>query len=162
MPRTQTADTSIEIDLADETATADLAAALARIARPGDVLALSGDLGTGKTTFARAFIRAVGATQEEVPSPTFTLAQIYEAGTRTVYHFDLFRLSAPEETEELGMDDAFADGISLIEWPDRLGPRLPAERLDVALAMGAHPRARRVRLTGHGGWRRRLEDADLG
>ena len=152
----------MNMDLDDEDATARLATALAAMTRPGDILALSGDLGAGKTAFARAFIHAAGLPDEEVPSPTFTLLQTYETRIGMVYHFDLYRLSTPEETEELGMDEAFADGISLIEWPARMGARLPAERLDIALAMGDGPQARRVRLTGHQGWRRCLTEANLG
>ena len=145
----------IEIALSDQTATEDLAASLARLAGTCDVLALAGDLGTGKTVFARAFIRALG-TVEEVPSPTFTLVQIYELGRVTVYHFDLFRLNAPGEVFELGIEEAFADGISLIEWPERMLGLLPGERLDVALAMGPTTDSRHVRLTGHGAWAERL------
>jgi tRNA threonylcarbamoyladenosine biosynthesis protein TsaE len=138
--------------LPDPAATASLAAAVARLARPGDVIALHGDLGAGKTLFARAFIG-----EAEVPSPTFTLVQAYEppegetAGGR-IWHFDLYRLQGPEEAIELGIEDAFAEGISLIEWPDRLGALLPAERLDVALDFAAAPEARVARLTGHGRW----------
>src|SRR5882762_7586612 len=104
----------IAIDLPDETATAALGARIAAIARPGDVIALAGDLGAGKTTFARAFIRARGGSGE-VPSPTFTLVQIYELPDGPVWHFDLYRLRHPDEAWELGIEDAFRDGISLIE-----------------------------------------------
>jgi tRNA threonylcarbamoyladenosine biosynthesis protein TsaE len=149
-----------ELDLPDEAATNALAAALARLARATDVFALSGELGTGKTTFARAFIDARGG-GEEVPSPTFTLVQVYEVANGAVYHFDLFRLANPGDAFELGTEDAFAEGISLIEWPERLGPHLPAERLDVAFAYGAAVTSRKVRLTGHGTWKSRLENAGL-
>lgn len=161
MPRAEPAESRLEMELADEAATNDLARTLAGLAKRGDVFALWGGLGTGKTTFARAFIGAAGAA-EEVPSPTFTLVQAYDAGGLTIHHFDLFRLSAPEDTDELAMDEAFADGVSLIEWPDRLGPRLPTGRLDVALAMGARPGARRARLTAHARWPARLAEAGLG
>jgi tRNA threonylcarbamoyl adenosine modification protein YjeE len=151
----------LEIDLVDEAATAALAANLARIARPHDVLALSGDLGSGKTAFARAFVRASGA-GAEVPSPTFTLVQAYDGNAGPIHHFDLFRLTSPEETDELAMDEAFADGICLIEWPDRMGARLPAERLDIEFGPGPDAGARCVRLSAHGAWRRRLGEAGLG
>jgi len=150
----------LELDLPDEAATDALAAALAHLAHASDVFALSGELGTGKTTFARAFIGARGG-GEEVPSPTFTLVQVYEVTDGTVYHFDLFRLDSPTDTFELGIEDAFAEGISLIEWPERLGPLLPAERLDVALAYGAAAPSRTARLTGHGAWKSRLGNAGL-
>ncbi|HEY1259264.1 MAG TPA: tRNA (adenosine(37)-N6)-threonylcarbamoyltransferase complex ATPase subunit type 1 TsaE, partial [Stellaceae bacterium] len=107
---------TIVVDLPDEMATAALAERLAGIAAAGDVIALEGELGSGKTTLARAFIAARGA-GEEVPSPTFTLVQTYQAETVSIWHFDLYRLQAPEEAWELGIEEALADGISLIEWP---------------------------------------------
>jgi tRNA threonylcarbamoyladenosine biosynthesis protein TsaE len=143
------------IELPDEAATAALAAAIATRARPGDVIALKGELGAGKTSFARAFIRARGSA-EEVPSPTFTLVQVYEPGGAAVWHFDAYRLRDPEEAWELGIEDAFRDGISLIEWPERLGPLLPARRLEIALSAGARPQARRAVLDPGGDWARRL------
>ena len=155
-----TAQTSLRLDLADEPATAALAARLARLARLGDVIALSGPLGSGKTAFARAFIHArAAAGAEEVPSPTFTLVQTYDAGDVTIYHFDLFRLAHPDEAVELGIEDAFAEGITLIEWPERLDDRLPPDRLEVALEHGRHADARRARLTGCGAWSGRLSAA---
>ena len=141
--------------LADETATASLAAALAARARPGDVLTLSGVLGAGKTSFARFFIRALGI-GEEVPSPTFTLVQTYETTRGTVWHFDLYRLTSPEEVWELGFEEALIDGIILIEWPERIGALLPRERLDLTLAAGASPQARVATLQGSAGWSARL------
>lgn len=148
------------LDLADERATAALAAALAALARTGDIFALSGELGTGKTVFARAFLRALGV-GEDVPSPTFTLVQAYETEAGPVYHFDMYRLEKPEDAFELGIEDAFADAISLIEWPDRLGALLPSRRLDIALAYAAAQSARRATLTGHGDWSERLEHVEL-
>jgi tRNA threonylcarbamoyladenosine biosynthesis protein TsaE len=144
------------IALPDPAATAALAVALARLARPGDVIALRGDLGAGKTFFARAFIA-----EPDVPSPTFTLVQTYELAQGRVWHFDLYRLQSPEEAIELDIEDAFAEGISLIEWPDRLGPLLPAERLDVELSFGPTADARIARLTGHGRWAARLAESGL-
>src|SRR5437763_3872952 len=119
------------IDLPDEAATAAFAGRLARLARPGDVIALKGELGAGKTSFARAFSRARAGQDEVVPSPTFTLAQIYEFPDLTIWHFDLYRLRDPEEAWELGIEDAFHDGVSLIEWPERLGSLLPPRRLEI-------------------------------
>ncbi|MDH5748196.1 MAG: tRNA (adenosine(37)-N6)-threonylcarbamoyltransferase complex ATPase subunit type 1 TsaE [Rhodospirillales bacterium] len=150
---------AFQMELADEAATVALAARLAALARPGDVFALRGGLGAGKTVFARAFIQKLGDSPEEVPSPTFTLVQTYETGAGTIYHFDLYRIESPEETDELDLEDAFADGISLIEWPDRMGSRLPAERLEVSLAFAGADTARIVRLTGYGGWAERLTEA---
>jgi len=155
------------IDLPDERATAALAARLAPLAAAGDVIALAGDLGTGKTSFARAFIRArLGDPKEEVPSPTFTLVQIYEpkAGNgaprqgagEAIWHFDLYRLESPEDAWELAIEDAFRDGISLIEWPDRLGPLLPSRRLEIALTAGDRVEARRAVLSASETWQHRL------
>jgi tRNA threonylcarbamoyladenosine biosynthesis protein TsaE len=143
------------VDLADEKATEALAAQLAALALPSDVIALSGELGAGKTCFARAFIRARGG-EESVPSPTFTLAQTYELPRGAVWHFDLYRLRAAEEAWELGIEDAFHGGISLIEWPERLGSLLPARRLRIALDFGPTPGARRATLSPGGDWAVRL------
>jgi tRNA threonylcarbamoyladenosine biosynthesis protein TsaE len=145
-------------DLPDEAATAELAARVAAGARAGDVIALRGDLGVGKTSFARAFIRARGAIAEDVPSPTFTLVQIYELEAATIWHFDLYRLAAPEEAWELGIEEAFAGGISLIEWPERLGALLPQRRLDIALGFARLPQARRAACEGGAEWRARLAE----
>ncbi len=139
------------IILADEAATAALAAVLARQARSGDVLTLSGPLGAGKTSFARAFIAALGV-RDEVPSPTFTLVQTYETAVATVWHFDLYRLTGPDEVHELGLDEALIDGIVLIEWPERLGTLLPRERLDVVLQPGAGVDSRQATLHGTARW----------
>ncbi len=133
----------IAIELPDEAGTAALAARVAAFARPGDVIALKGELGAGKTSFARAFIAARGG-GGEVPSPTFTLVQLYEVGDATIWHFDAYRLRDPEEAWELGIEDAFQDGISLIEWPERMGPLVPARRLEITLAQGPTPAARRA------------------
>jgi tRNA threonylcarbamoyladenosine biosynthesis protein TsaE len=145
------------INLPDEAATAAFAARLAATARPGDVIALRGDLGAGKTTFARAFIRARGAV-EDVPSPTFTLVQIYETAGASVWHFDLYRLAAADEAWELGIEDAFASGIALVEWPERLGTLLPQRRLEITLEFADEPGARRAVVDGGAGWRATLAD----
>ena len=139
-----------------------LAAKLARLARPGDVIALRGGLGAGKTALARGFIRSRhalstggGEDVAEVPSPTFTLVQVYELADAAVWHFDLYRLAKPEDAWELGIEDAFDEAISLIEWPERLGSLLPADRLDLELTITGGD-ARQAKLTGHGGWAARL------
>jgi tRNA threonylcarbamoyladenosine biosynthesis protein TsaE len=145
----------IVVDLRDETATAALAARIAAMATPGDIIALKGDLGTGKTAFARAFIRA-WLNQEEVPSPTFTLVQVYDVGPTAIWHFDLYRIRTPEDAWELGIEDAFVEGISLIEWPERLGPLLPDRRLELNFAFGDDPGARRIAVDPGKGWQARL------
>lgn len=141
--------------LDDEDATEALARRLACLLAPGDVVALHGDLGAGKTAFCRAAIRALAGADTEVPSPTFTLVQTYDSVAGPLWHFDLYRLAGPDEVVELGWDEALADGIALVEWPDRLGPLLPAERLDVALTIAGGER-RHAALSGHGGWAARL------
>jgi tRNA threonylcarbamoyladenosine biosynthesis protein TsaE len=147
---------NVVVDLPDEAATRRLGQRLARLARRGDVFALAGEVGCGKTTLARAFIRALAGADEDVPSPTFTLAQSYDYEGGTIWHFDLYRLEKAEDALELGIEEAFAEGISLIEWPERLGPWLPADRLTVALAAGAGPTSRRAALCGGKEWERRL------
>ena len=138
-------------------ATAALAADIACHARSGDVIALSGDLGAGKTAFARGFIRTrAGSAALEVPSPTFTLVQTYDLAGGSVWHFDLFRVDRPDEVVELGIEEAFATGIILIEWPERLGAALPDDRLDVQLDFTGAPDRRRARVFGAGDWPERL------
>ncbi|MBX9924894.1 MAG: tRNA (adenosine(37)-N6)-threonylcarbamoyltransferase complex ATPase subunit type 1 TsaE [Hyphomicrobiaceae bacterium] len=111
----------------DEAGLTRLAQRVAFAVRPGDLILLDGDLGAGKTTFARAMLRALGHPADaEVPSPTFTLVQSYETPRMTVAHFDLYRLSDAAELDELGLDDALAGGIALVEWPERGGNRIAA------------------------------------
>ncbi len=140
---------NLVLDLPDEAATARLGAALAAVLRPGDVVALDGDLGAGKTALARALIRAAtGDPDEEVPSPTFTLVQTYDGLDGAVYwHFDLYRLEQPDDAVELDIDEAFAEGISLIEWPARLGGYLPRRALRIALTI-TDQAARRADISG--------------
>jgi tRNA threonylcarbamoyladenosine biosynthesis protein TsaE len=143
--------TEIDLNLPDPAATERLAAIIAQQACPGDAILLSGDLGAGKTHFARAFINALTATPEDVPSPTFTLVQTYDALTQGVpvkiWHFDLYRLKSPDETLELGIDEVFAEGIALVEWPDRLGPFKPREHLELRLAIAGDGRKATLRPT---------------
>jgi tRNA threonylcarbamoyladenosine biosynthesis protein TsaE len=134
--------------LPTEADTCALGARLAALARPGDAILLSGPLGAGKTALARAFLRsATGDPGLVVPSPSFTLVQTYKLPSGTIaWHFDLWRLSGPGDLVELGWEEARL-GISLVEWPERLGPLAPAEALQVTLAMVAEP-ARTATLAG--------------
>jgi tRNA threonylcarbamoyladenosine biosynthesis protein TsaE len=133
--------------LPDEAATERLGAALARRLRPRDVVALQGGLGVGKTTLARAILRAAaGDPALIVPSPTFTLVEIYDTPVGVFWHFDLYRLEEPEQVFELGWEEARADGTALVEWAERLGALLPRERLTVTLAMEGD--GRRANLQG--------------
>jgi tRNA threonylcarbamoyladenosine biosynthesis protein TsaE len=145
----------LPIELADEAATADLARRLAPSLKPGDVVALHGDLGAGKTSFARALIRALSGAdgaEREVPSPTFTLVQSYDTPAGRVHHFDLYRIVSPDELMEIGWDEALADGIVLVEWPERAGNLLPRRRLDITLGFGVQSEARRAMLQLGTGW----------
>ncbi|MCB1336384.1 MAG: tRNA (adenosine(37)-N6)-threonylcarbamoyltransferase complex ATPase subunit type 1 TsaE [Maritimibacter sp.] len=129
-------------------ATAGFAAALAPRLRPGDVILLEGQIGGGKTHFARALVQARlaadGARVEDVPSPTFTLVQTYDTGTVEIWHADLYRLSHPDEVAELGLVDAFDDAICLVEWPDRLGDLAPAGALVLSFTLADAPDSRRI------------------
>ena len=125
---------------------------IAALARPGDAILLEGPLGAGKTTFARAFLRAAAGDKTiEVPSPTFTLVQNYDTRLGPVHHFDLWRIDDTAALEELGWDAARSD-IVLVEWPERLGSLRPADALTVALHL-AGADARRAVLSG---WPNRL------
>ncbi|MCC7271309.1 MAG: tRNA (adenosine(37)-N6)-threonylcarbamoyltransferase complex ATPase subunit type 1 TsaE [Alphaproteobacteria bacterium] len=153
--------TTVTIRLADLAATARLAAAVAARARPGDTIALSGDLGAGKTAFARAFVRARCGSGEDVPSPTFTLVQTYgDPGGGEIWHVDLYRIADPSEAVELGLEDAFGDALVILEWPERIAGLLPVDRLDIALAYAGPDGARSATLTGRGGWAARLAGID--
>ncbi len=140
-------------DCPDDAALRALAARLVPELLAGDVIALEGDLGAGKTTFSRGLIEAYAGISD-VPSPTYTLVQTYEGGPLTIWHFDLYRLTNPEDLQELGWDETAA-GIALVEWPDRAGSHLPRWRLDVRIDFLGD--GRRVTLEPHGeGWQTRL------
>lgn len=142
-------------ELADENDTARLMADLALVVTAGDVITLAGDLGAGKTSAARAFIRHLAGDAElDVPSPTFALVQPYDTLPIPVLHADLYRIGDPEELAEIGFDPWPSDMLCLVEWPDRAGMRLPADRIDITLTHRAGPEhtptQRTVTLTGHG------------
>jgi tRNA threonylcarbamoyl adenosine modification protein YjeE len=139
---------SLERHLPDEAATTQLGEDLAMAVRPGDVFLLDGDLGAGKSTLARGLIRALAADPaHEVPSPTFTLVQSYDTPV-AVHHFDLYRLSSPEELEELGFDEAVSSGVALVEWPERATDAMPATSLRIAFQHEGD--GRRITITGDG------------
>jgi tRNA threonylcarbamoyladenosine biosynthesis protein TsaE len=143
-------------DLPDAEATARLGAALAVALKPGEAVCLSGPLGAGKSTLARALVRSLTTAHEDVPSPTFTLVQFYETkGTLgfPLAHFDLYRLERADEAFEIGLDDALEQGAAVIEWPERLGGRLPDDRLDIEIAFDGE--GRRARVVPHGAWKGR-------
>ena len=126
-----------------------LGARIAGELRIGDCVALQGDLGAGKTTLARAILRALGVS-EAIPSPTFTLVQSYETERLRIRHYDLYRIENPAELDELGLEDALIDGAVLVEWPERAGNRLPQDALYLKLSMDAA--GRRASLSGPARW----------
>ncbi len=142
--------------LPDEAATLALGHELSLIARPGDLILLEGELGTGKTGLARGFIRAVaGENSLDVPSPTFTLVQTYESPRMKIAHLDLFRLRTTDEVSELGIDDLLMDHTVLVEWPRLMPDGLPDDRLELRLEH--HDEGRRALIAAYGSWQSRLE-----
>jgi len=142
-------DRGLSLNLHGEAETAALAARLAALLRPGDCLLLSGEIGAGKSVFARAAIQSMMAAEgavEEVPSPTFTLVQTYLIGPREVWHADLYRLSDGYEVDELGLTEAFDTAITFVEWPERLGERAPTSALRLTFSTGAEETDRGLRL----------------
>ncbi|MAZ03094.1 MAG: tRNA (adenosine(37)-N6)-threonylcarbamoyltransferase complex ATPase subunit type 1 TsaE [Sneathiella sp.] len=140
--------------------TAVLAEQLSDLLRPGDVIALSGTLGAGKTAFVRALVRALAREEIDVPSPTYNLLLTYDFDDFCLYHYDLYRLEAPEEAFELDIDEAFDSGVSVIEWPDRLGHYLPEDhlRIEITAEDAGNSEARLFSFYGDDPWRRRLGD----
>ncbi len=154
-----TTPSTLSLALGNEAATASLMADLAMLVGPGDTITLSGDLGAGKTTAARALIRYLADDDElEVPSPTFTLAQSYELPSLTILHADLYRVGDPGELEEIGLSPLPEGVLALIEWPERADDLLPADRIDIALshrsALGSNARA--AHITGYGAGAKRV------
>lgn len=151
---------TLTLPLSDAAATDRLGAWFSDKIGPGDVLLLSGPVGAGKTHFARALIGAVLARegiQEDVPSPTFTLVQTYATAGFEIVHADLYRLGSTLDLIELGLENAFVDGVSLIEWPDRLGSDRPPVALHVTLADVDDGQSRQVSLAGRRDrWQQRL------
>jgi len=133
------------INLATSADTADLGVRLAAVARAGDCLLLEGPIGAGKSHLARAFIQARLGRKEDVPSPTFTLVQVYDGGGIEIWHADLYRLTHPDEVWELGLDEAFQSAICLVEWPDRLGAHVPSGALRLRLEQAGDGRRAVIR-----------------
>jgi N-acetylmuramate 1-kinase len=162
-PRDKPAFAGWSIDLADERATEALAHEIADLVRADDVVTLSGDLGAGKTTFARAMIRKlVDDPALEVPSPTFTLMQVYSALPFQIVHADLYRIEQPDELAELGWEEAAEGALVLVEWPERAGDQLALDRLDIAFHLDLQEKSasfRRAVLGGYGGFAERLKRA---
>ena len=147
----------------DETELAALAGRIAPLLKTGDLVTLVGDLGAGKTAFARALINSLSPLPEEVPSPTFTLVQTYDLPQISVWHFDLYRLGEKAmDILELGWDDARYEGVCLVEWPERLGSLLPRDRLEIKIGfVKDSENSRTVTLIPYGVWVTRLEGIKL-
>ncbi|MEL7131381.1 MAG: tRNA (adenosine(37)-N6)-threonylcarbamoyltransferase complex ATPase subunit type 1 TsaE [Pseudomonadota bacterium] len=140
-----------------EQSTVRAATALGHLLALGDAVLLTGDVGTGKTHFARALIQSILFVPEDVPSPTFTLVQVYDTVQGPLWHADLYRVSTAMEVDELGLTEAFEDAICLIEWPDRLGPLAPSEALCLDIQMAKDGRRATFNWTDPK-WARRLEN----
>lgn len=149
-----------DLTLTTPEATANFARAVGALLRPGDCLLLEGHIGAGKTHFARHLIQSLLPVFEDVPSPTFTLVQVYDGADCEIWHADLYRLGAPDELEELGLSEALDSAICLIEWPDRMGDLAPAAALTLAFAADPdHEDMRHLRLTWTDpAWTPRLEN----
>lgn len=146
-------------DLKSEADTVALGREIARHLSAGDTVTLSGPLGSGKSVLARAIVRTFSP-REEVPSPTFTLVQSYETQNFTISHVDLYRLRSESELRELGLDEALERGVLVIEWPDRMGVQLPADRLDLMFE-AADGESRLMKIVGRGSWVARLKSLRL-
>jgi tRNA threonylcarbamoyl adenosine modification protein YjeE len=139
------------VELRGPGATMSFGGHVARDLRRGELVALEGDLGAGKTTLVRGALRALGH-DGAVPSPTFTIVQQYETANGVLFHFDLYRIASPEELIEIGFEEALADGAVFAEWPGILGGVMPADRLEITLVDGDDGDVRTARLRGFGRW----------
>lgn len=148
----------LSIDLGDATATEALGRRLAPLLETGDVICLFGPLGAGKTTFSRGVIAALTGAKE-APSPTFALVETYEGAEATLWHFDLYRLARPEDVWELGLEEALANGASLIEWPERIIDHIPASALAIRFDYAGD--GRKATLRAGENWAERLKGAGL-
>jgi tRNA threonylcarbamoyl adenosine modification protein YjeE len=143
--------------LKNEAETKVFAEEVASFAAVGDAICLFGDLGAGKTSFARFFIRRLTSVDEEVPSPTYTLAQNYQTVSPSdsidIWHYDLYRISDPSEIIELGIEEAVCDGIVLVEWPESAMSFLPSKKLEIYFGFSSLAEERIITLRGSEKWR---------
>jgi tRNA threonylcarbamoyladenosine biosynthesis protein TsaE len=157
MTESQQFTTSLRLENLDDTAA--LGARIAGALAPGDVVALHGDLGAGKTALARTILQALGVTGP-MPSPTFTLVQSYETTRLLIHHYDLYRIEDESELEELGFEDSLNDGAALIEWPECAGAQLPSDALQLSLTI-VEDEARLAEITGPERWAAVFTPKDL-
>ncbi|MCG8492561.1 MAG: tRNA (adenosine(37)-N6)-threonylcarbamoyltransferase complex ATPase subunit type 1 TsaE [Sneathiellales bacterium] len=150
----------LSVDITSEMETAAFAERLSAFVKKRDVLTLNGTLGAGKTAFARAFIRSVCGSEIEVPSPTFNLLLLYDSPKGPIYHYDFYRLEDPEEVWELDVEDAYEEGITLMEWVERLEDLGPEDPLDIQITFPEEgpEKARIISLFGSETWQNRLKD----
>lgn len=144
------------LDLPNLQATEQLAKDISLVTGPGDIIKLKGPIGAGKTSFVRSLIGALGVL-EEVPSPTYTLVQTYRLADLTIWHFDLYRIEHPEEVYELGLEEAALNGLSLIEWPERIACFLPENHAELTFRIKGLSQ-RTATLKGFGSWGPRLRE----
>jgi tRNA threonylcarbamoyl adenosine modification protein YjeE len=162
MEEDQAGDAAWVRDLADEAATARLATEVAALLSPGDFVTLTGGLGSGKTSFARALVRTLAGDPDlEVPSPSFSLLQVYDTVNGRIVHADLYRIERPSDLGELGFDEACDGAFVVLEWPERASSMLPEDRLDICLALDPDRGVtyRSALLTGFGGFAAKLAKA---
>jgi tRNA threonylcarbamoyladenosine biosynthesis protein TsaE len=156
---------NFQINLLNDEKTQELGVLFAKIARQGDFFALFGDLGAGKTTFSRGFINTILASNEDIPSPTFTLLQYYDGLDCPIYHFDLYRLENPDEVWELGWEQ-INEGICIAEWANRAQQYLPNNRIEIEIAFNAASRIANIKIFGNGEfvkyWNNGIESFDYG
>lgn len=152
---------ALHLDFKDEDATRRFAERLGTQLCPGDVILLEGGIGAGKTALCRALIKSRLVAEdrdEDVPSPTFTLVQVYELSDGEIWHADLYRLTHPDEVIELGLDGAFETAICLVEWPDRLGDLVPETALTIAMDVTGDNSRRATLRYSDPKWAERLDD----
>lgn len=146
----------IKTSLTNLKETEAFASVLAKIVKIGDIITFSGDLGVGKTSFIQFFIKSLARQEIEVTSPTFNLLHLYKLDEYEIWHFDLYRLKNKEEIYELGIDDAFSYGVSLIEWPEIIADILPKDRLEIKLSFADKQSSRELTLNAYGKWKEKL------
>jgi tRNA threonylcarbamoyladenosine biosynthesis protein TsaE len=125
---------------------------IAALANVGDIIFLRGELGSGKTSFAKYFINSISNHDQNVTSPTFNILQIYDCENFSAWHYDFYRIETEEEIVNLGLDDAFANGVSIIEWPEKIQSFLPQASLEIHFSFTEKHNSRLLTISGNGKW----------